>query len=130
MNEMQSVLSNVISNNDVNAKKDEKCIGDLEIKNMDDRLSAIDKEIRELENEMENVKGRPTEVYTRIVGYFRAIDNWNKGKKEEYFDRKLFKAEPVSTCDHICGNCVTEPNCAMSKLDHSQIHLQEANCAC
>lgn len=29
-----------------------------------------------------------TEVYSRVVGYFRPIDQWNKGKKEEFSERK------------------------------------------
>ncbi len=32
-----------------------------------------------------------TEVYSRIVGYYRPISNWNKGKKQEYSERKTFK---------------------------------------
>ena len=28
--------------------------------------------------------GKPCEVYSRIVGYYRPISNWNKGKKEEF----------------------------------------------
>jgi ribonucleoside-triphosphate reductase (formate) len=34
--------------------------------------------------------GQETEVYSRIVGYHRPIKNWNKGKKEEFGDRKEF----------------------------------------
>jgi len=30
------------------------------------------------------------EVYSRIVGYLRPIQNWNEGKKAEYKDRKEF----------------------------------------
>lgn len=30
---------------------------------------------------------RDTEVYSRIVGYYRPIQNWNHGKKSEYKDR-------------------------------------------
>lgn len=30
------------------------------------------------------------EVYSRIVGYLRPIDQWNDGKKQEYKDRKKF----------------------------------------
>ena len=33
---------------------------------------------------------KATEVYSRIVGYFRPITNWNKGKKEEFKDRKTY----------------------------------------
>jgi ribonucleoside-triphosphate reductase len=29
-------------------------------------------------------------VYSRIVGYYRSVRNWNKGKREEYGERKLF----------------------------------------
>ena len=31
-----------------------------------------------------------TEVYSRVVGYFRPIQNWNEGKKEEFKDRKVY----------------------------------------
>ena len=34
--------------------------------------------------------GKATEVYARIVGYYRAIKNWNKGKKEEKKSRVSF----------------------------------------
>lgn len=34
--------------------------------------------------------GKKTEVYSRIVGYFRPVHNWNKGKREEFKDRKTF----------------------------------------
>ncbi len=30
------------------------------------------------------------EVYSRIVGYLRPVDQWNNGKQAEYKDRKLF----------------------------------------
>jgi anaerobic ribonucleoside-triphosphate reductase len=36
--------------------------------------------------------GAKTEVYSRIVGYFRPITNWNKGKKQEFEDRKTYVA--------------------------------------
>lgn len=34
--------------------------------------------------------GSESEVYSRIVGYYRPISRWNKGKHKEYFDRKEF----------------------------------------
>jgi len=37
--------------------------------------------------------GSETEVYSRIVGYFRPIKNWNAGKREEFKDRLEFKEE-------------------------------------
>ena len=53
-------------------------------------IQEINVELENLEKRLSNVVGRPTEVYTRIVGYHRDVSNWNKGKKEEYFDRKTF----------------------------------------
>jgi hypothetical protein len=34
------------------------------------------------------VKAVPVEVYSRVVGYYRPVQNWNDGKKEEFKDRK------------------------------------------
>jgi len=36
------------------------------------------------------VCGKETEVYSRIVGYFRPVRNWNLGKKEEFKFRKTY----------------------------------------
>lgn len=33
----------------------------------------------------------PCEVYSRIVGYLRPIQNWNAGKQQEFADRKMFR---------------------------------------
>ena len=54
-------------------------------------IEQIDQQINELKEKLNVVKGTETEVYTRIVGYHRAVDNWNNGKKEEYFDRREFR---------------------------------------
>lgn len=35
--------------------------------------------------------GAKCEVYSRVCGYFRPVANWNKGKKEEFRERKHFK---------------------------------------
>jgi ribonucleoside-triphosphate reductase len=37
--------------------------------------------------------GEETEVYSRIVGYFRPVKQWNEGKKEEFKDRKMYKVK-------------------------------------
>ena len=34
--------------------------------------------------------GEKTEVYSRITGYYRPVQNWNDGKAEEYKNRKLY----------------------------------------
>lgn len=53
-------------------------------------IEKIDAKIVELENDLKEVTGTEAEVYTRIVGYYRAVKNWNKGKKEEYNKRVCF----------------------------------------
>lgn len=30
------------------------------------------------------------ETYSRVVGYFRPVNQWNKGKKEEFGDRRTY----------------------------------------
>jgi ribonucleoside-triphosphate reductase len=34
---------------------------------------------------------QPCEVYSRVVGYLRPVQQWNEGKQEEFKDRKEFK---------------------------------------
>lgn len=33
---------------------------------------------------------KPTEVYSRITGYYRAVSNWNNGKASEFKERKSY----------------------------------------
>ena len=42
------------------------------------------KEDKTLRNYQDN------EVYSRVVGYLRPVNQWNPGKQEEYKDRKMF----------------------------------------
>ncbi len=37
--------------------------------------------------------GEKTEVYSRITGYYRPVQNWNDGKSQEYKDRKVYNIE-------------------------------------
>lgn len=37
----------------------------------------------------------PCEIYTRVVGFFRPVSAWNKGKQSEYADRKPYRLESV-----------------------------------
>jgi anaerobic ribonucleoside-triphosphate reductase len=34
--------------------------------------------------------GKPTEVYSRITGYYRPVQNWNDGKAQEFKQRKVY----------------------------------------
>lgn len=33
------------------------------------------------------------EVWSRVTGFFRPVDGWNKGKKKEFEDRKHFEVK-------------------------------------
>ena len=37
--------------------------------------------------------GTKTEVYSRITGYYRPVQNWNDGKSQEYKERKVYNTE-------------------------------------
>ncbi len=39
----------------------------------------------------------PCDVYSRITGYFAPVRNWNRGKREEFKDRKTYKIEMASS---------------------------------
>ena len=48
--------------------------------------------------------GAKAEVYSRITGYYRPVQNWNEGKSQEYKNRKLYDlaqsrtmADPLNT---------------------------------
>ena len=63
-------------------------------------IKEIDADIEATKAALADVHGSETEVYARIVGYYRAVRNWNKGKREEYDHRKMF-AVPESTAYEI-----------------------------
>jgi ribonucleoside-triphosphate reductase len=42
----------------------------------------------------EDIAGRTRcEVWSRICGYLRPIQQWNEGKESEFNDRKMFQLE-------------------------------------
>ena len=60
---------------------------------------VVENKISELKKELNDVHGSKCEVYSRVVGYLRPVQNWNKGKKEEYAMRKVYDVEhPKRSC--------------------------------
>lgn len=47
--------------------------------------------------------GKSCEVYSRIVGYLRPVEQWNKGKKSEFGDRKTVSSEKVDCEQKTCA---------------------------
>ncbi|MCQ2913801.1 MAG: anaerobic ribonucleoside-triphosphate reductase [Alphaproteobacteria bacterium] len=43
-----------------------------------------------MEIELKDEERQPCEVWTRVMGYFRPVSNFNIGKKAEYNERKCF----------------------------------------
>jgi hypothetical protein len=71
-------------------------------------IEEINKDLLEAREELAQAQGGPTEVYSRIVGYYRSVRNWNKGKKEEYHERKLFEVSEsgVAAGARLDGSCL------------------------
>lgn len=78
---------------------------------------------------------RTTEIYSRITGYYRPVQNWNDGKTQEFADRKTYdisrsvykrsgdNVENVEEdCKQLSLNKITIfttktcPNCRMAKM--------------
>ncbi len=49
------------------------------------------------------------EVYSRITGYYRPVQNWNEGKTQEYKNRKIYKPEKFRSMQD--GKRSTECEC-------------------
>jgi len=49
--------------------------------------------------------GGDTEVYSRITGYYRPVQNWNNGKTQEYKDRKVYNIATSVMKDKHTGGC-------------------------
>ena len=52
--------------------------------------------------------GKSTEVYSRITGYYRPIQNWNDGKRKEFEDRKVYDIENSKLNKKADDVCVCE----------------------
>ena len=59
--------------------------------------------------------GEGTEVYSRITGYYRPVQNWNEGKTQEFKNRKLYNIETsvvrplAATGTEGCAPCCSAP---------------------
>jgi len=85
-------------------------------------LAQIEAEIAETKAELNDVHGTETEVYARIVGYYRAVKHWNKGKRDEFDQRKMFSLEASKEYDITAADqpCVRKAPAKMSKAEVSE----------
>ena len=88
------------------------------------------------------VCGKKTEVYSRITGYYRPVQNWNDGKSQEWKERKLY--DPQNSVLKHAGvqNATTEqkaevavakpilfvqdkcPNCKMAEIMLTKLGIE------
>ena len=88
--------------------------------------------------------GETTEVYSRITGYYRPVQNWNDGKAQEFKDRKVYDINnsrlkvKVKTDEHIEEVLKQEaeapktllfttkscPNCVIAKNALDDAHME------
>ena len=66
--------------------------------------------------------GQKAEVYSRITGYYRPIQNWNDGKTAEYHDRKEYEPEN-SHLTHTLKNDAQEQEAKVSNESLNEILL-------
>ena len=62
--------------------------------------------------------GEKTEVYRRITGYYRPVQNWNNGKAQEFKDRKVYNIG-ASHLTHQ-GPLEPAPACAPAQMDTNE----------
>ena len=69
------------------------------------------------------VCGEGTEIYSRITGYYRPVQNWNDGKVQEFEDRRTYNVNKTNK-ELILVTTSTCPNCKQAEKI-----LKEANIA-
>ena len=90
---------------------------------------------------------KKTEVYSRITGYYRPVQNWNDGKAQEWKERKTYKPEESELNKCLFNHGIEEekaqveiekpllfvqdncPNCKMAELmmDKAQLDYEAVN---
>ncbi len=75
--------------------------------------------------------GATTEVYSRITGYYRPVQNWNEGKSKEFKDRKLYDIDNSKlTKSHAIEHCQvpTEDGTPVISKNAKSILFSRATC--
>ncbi len=75
--------------------------------------------------------GKKTEVYSRITGYYRPVQNWNDGKSQEYKDRKTYKvAAAAAPVEKVVAKVEEVPEAApaVAASDAKAILISRVTC--
>jgi len=49
------------------------------------------KDLKDTKEKLKNFVPKECEIYSRVVGYYRPIKQWNPGKQEEWKDRVTYE---------------------------------------
>ena len=74
--------------------------------------------------------GEKTEVYSRITGYYRPVQNWNDGKSQEYKDRKVYAESKLTGKSplNLSGVVNEEELCAADTLEEKVLLFATPTC--
>ena len=74
--------------------------------------------------------GENTEVYSRITGYYRPVQNWNDGKTQEYKDRKEYDIATSHLTHQGCISCsdAIPNNTDSDKIENAVYLFATATC--
>ncbi|HDI82483.1 MAG TPA: hypothetical protein ENF18_01670 [candidate division WOR-3 bacterium] len=56
-------------------------------------MKEIKKQNEKATSKKVRVKVIMPEIYSRVVGYFRPVQNWNRGKQKEFQERRYLKID-------------------------------------
>ena len=65
----------------------------------------LEAKLKDVKEQLKDVHGSKCEVFSRVVGYMRPVQNWNNGKKEEFAMRKMMDIENPKRpckCEGLC----------------------------
>ncbi len=72
--------------------------------------------------------GADTEVYSRITGYYRPVQNWNDGKSQEYKDRKVYDIENSKLTREKASECACEQSAEGTTAEDGYYLFATATC--
>lgn len=62
--------------------------------------------------------GETAEVYSRITGYYRPVQNWNDGKTQEYKNRKLYEVD---------NSCLKKVHSSIVTISKDEVKVEPHN---
>jgi histidinol phosphatase-like enzyme len=72
------------------------------------------------------MKKVPLEIFSRSVGYFRPVNQWNKGKQEEYKERNQYSPEDVEKVNSRMLELLGQAGCSsIDGIYYSTTNLKE-----